>query len=75
MNYILEDVILSKITVYLINSLYFSFYALDTEDDLVSSTLYMKVALLNLTEISSTWARVIDVMDSEVSLQRTTQYG
>jgi len=75
MNYILEDVILSKITVYLINSLYFSFYALDTEDDLVSSTLYMKVALLNLTEISSTWARVIDVMDSDVSLQRTTQYG
>jgi len=75
MNYILEDVILSKITVYLINSLYFSFYALDTEDDLVSSTLYMKVALLNLTEISSTWARVIDVMDSEASLQRTSQYG
>jgi len=75
MNYILEDVILSKITVYLVKSLYFSFYALDTEDDLVSSTLYMKVALLNLTEISSTWARVIDVMDSEVSLQRTTQYG
>jgi len=28
----------------------------------------LKVALLNLITISSTWARVIDVMDSEVCL-------
>lgn len=28
----------------------------------------MKVALLNLITISSTWARVIDVMDNEVCL-------
>jgi hypothetical protein len=30
-------------------------------------SLHLKVALLNLITISSTWARVIDVMDSEVS--------
>jgi hypothetical protein len=29
---------------------------------------FLKVALLNLITISSTWARVIDVMDSEVSM-------
>lgn len=27
---------------------------------------FVKVALLNLITISSTWARVIDVMDNEV---------
>ncbi|KAE8792735.1 ADP,ATP carrier protein [Hordeum vulgare] len=31
----------------------------------LNCSLHLKVALLNLTTISSTWARVIDVMDSE----------
>jgi hypothetical protein len=31
-------------------------------------SFFLKVALLNLITISSTWARVIDVMDSEVSM-------
>jgi len=43
----------------------------------VRISLFLWVALLNLITISSTWARVIDVMDSEVSLQLqcTTKYG
>jgi hypothetical protein len=41
----------------------------------VRISLFLWVALLNLIAISSTWARVIDVMDSEVSLQCTAQYG
>lgn len=32
----------------------------------LNNSLHLKVALLNLITISSTWARVIDVMDSEV---------
>lgn len=32
------------------------------------SAVLLKVALLNLVTISSTWARIIDVMDSEVSM-------
>lgn len=35
----------------------------------IVALLLLKVALLNLITISSTWARVIDVMDSEVYLQ------
>lgn len=34
--------------------------------------LFLKVALLNLVTISSTWARVIDVMTSEVSMLQET---
>lgn len=33
----------------------------------LSNCVYLKVSLLNLIAISSTWARVIDVMDNEVS--------
>lgn len=33
----------------------------------LSNYVYLKVSLLNLIAISSTWARVIDIMDSEVS--------
>lgn len=32
----------------------------------LNNSLHLQVALLNLITISSTWARVIDVMDSEV---------
>jgi len=32
----------------------------------LNNSFHLKVALLNLITISSTWARVIDVMDSEV---------
>lgn len=31
-------------------------------------SVFLKIALLNLITISSTWARVIDVMDSEVCI-------
>ena len=34
----------------------------------LNNSLRLKVALLNLITVSSTWARVIDVMDSEVPL-------